>query len=379
MKPVAVTAAEAKKEDLLRNFTVQATVVPSYSTVVNAPATGAVIELPYQDGSVIGAGEVILKTDTTQEINMDLQREQLKQQLTSARQQYERLYGTNGEAQSAFASAESQYRLAQKNYDNGKIMAAEGYLPQIELEALNNIREVAYQQYIQAKANLSEERKTYYQEQIASYERQLDTMEEAFSPGTLVMPYTGILWETYVEKGEYLTQNQQVMKIYEEKSLKLEALVLAEDAAFMESAMEAKVTFPDGSTGTGTITFISRTASKAMSSVGIEESRCRVELEVPELPGLLGAGQQVDVTFSIVKARAVLTVPTTAVIPKGQVSMVYVVRNGKAVMVPVETGQSEGGQVELRSGLLEGDRVIRDPYEAGIHDGSRVTAAEQES
>ena len=71
-------------------------------------------------------GEILLKTDTTSQTTLDIQREQFKQQLSAARQEYDRLYGSNGSAAAALKAAESEYRLAKKNYDNGVVLAQQG-------------------------------------------------------------------------------------------------------------------------------------------------------------------------------------------------------------------------------------------------------------
>lgn len=372
MQPLSVAAEQVVRGNLERSFTVQAEIKPMYSTVLNAPATGSVTELPFQNGMEIEAGEILIRTDPSQEINMDLQQEQIRQQLHAAQQEYDRMYGEHGEAQSALASAESQYLLAQRNYDNGKVLAASGDMAQVDLEVLKNAREVAYQQYVQARENVSENRKGTYREQIASLERQLTALTGVVSPGVVYMPYRGVLWETYVEEGAYLSQNQPVVKVYSIGEMKVAASVLAEDAAFLETGMEAELVFPDGSRTAAEVTFISRTAGKELSSTGIEESRCQVELVSDHLPPRLGAGQEVDVTFGIVKAKQVLTVPSAAIVPKGLGSIVYVVRDGKAVEAAVETGMAEGGRVEIEVGVMEGDVIVEEPYESGVKDGKRV-------
>lgn len=374
MRPLPVQTETAVRGNLERSFTVQSEVRPVNSTVLIAPAAGTVKEILFQAGMEVEAGQLLLKTDASQEINMDLQMEQIRQQRNAARREYERMYGEHGEAQSAFASAESQYLLAQRNYDSGKVLASGGDLAQIELEILKNEREVAYQQYVQARENLSERRKGMYQEQIASLERQLTALAGVVSPGVVSMPYDGVVWETYVQEGAYLTQNQPVAKVYSMGEMKVVASVLTEDAAFLETGMEAELVYPDGSCSSAEVTFISRTAEKALSSTGIEESRCRVELIPEEMPERLGAGQEVAATFGFVKAEQVLTVPAAAIVPKGKERIVYVIRNGKAVEVQVITGMAEGGRVEVVSGISEGDLIVTEPYESGVKDGRRVVA-----
>lgn len=374
LSPVPVETEAVALGNLERTFTVKAELTPARSTVLNASAAGRVTGLPFQAGQEVEAGQVLLSADTSREVGMDLQREQIKQQLDTARRQYDRLYGDGGQAQSALAEAKSGYRLAQKSYDSGKVLADSGDMARAEFDKLKAERDVAYQRYLMAQADMSEEQKAYLRGQIESWERQLSAAEDAVTPGALYMPYKGVLWECYVEEGAYLSQNQPVMKVYPAGEMKLEASVLAEDAALLDAGAQAEAVYPDGERTQVQVTFIARTAAQKLSSTGIEESRRQVELTAGQMPKEAGAGQQADVTFRVVKAGPVLTVSSTAVVPNGRDSEVYVVRAGKAEAAVVETGLSEGGKVEIISGLSEGDQVVTDPYEAGVKDGTRVAA-----
>lgn len=377
MKPAEVDAEKVGYGNLERKFTVQAELMPIHSMILSTPSAGSVSDIPYKPGAQVKAGETLLKTETAQEISLDLQREQLKQQMSKVKQEYDRLYGAGGEAQSAYDAADCAYRLAKKNYEDGRILADSGYLSQTELETARTEMARAYQQYVQAGEVNSENQKNYLNEQIASCKRQLETLEEVVNPASIVMPFDGILWEVYTEKGAYLAQNQAAVKVYRADEMKLAASVLAEDAAGLTVGMEAEAVYPDGVKGRATVAFIARTASKAISSTGLEESRCQVEL-VPKEPDDIalmerfGAGQQADLTFQIIKAENVLTVPVSAVVPDGTDAVVYNVRAGKAKATAVKTGLTENGRTEILEGLTEGDVVISDPYDTGIRDGSRV-------
>lgn len=377
MKPAEADAEIVEYGNLERKFTVQAELTPVHSMILSAPSAGSVSDIPYKPGAQVKAGGTLLKTETAQEINLDLQREQLKQQMSKAKQEYDRLYGAGGEAQSAYDAADSAYRLAKKNYEDGRILADSGYLSQTELETARTEMAQAYQRYVQAGEVNSENQRNYLNEQIASCKRQLETLEEAVNPASIVMPFDGILWEVYTERGAYLAQNQAAVKVYRADEMKLSASVLAEDAAGLTAGMEAGAVYPDGVKGSVTVSFIARTASKEISSTGLEESRCRVELD-PQEPDTMalmerfGAGQQADLTFHIIKAMNVLTVPVSAVVPDGTDAVVYRVRAGKAEAAAVKTGRTEDGRTEILDGLTEGDVVITDPYDSGIGDGSRV-------
>ena len=47
-------------------------------------------------------------------------------------------------------------------------------------------------------------------------------------------------------------------------------------------------------------------------------------------------------------------------------------KNGKAEAVAVKAGRTENGRTEILDGLSEGDKIVSDPYEAGVENGERV-------
>ena len=381
-KPVTAKMEVVRYGNLEKSFTVQAELTPVHSMILSAPAAGSVSDVPFKPGSQVRAGEVLLRTETVLEISTDIQNEQLKQQLSLAKQEYDRLYGTNGEAASSYEAADRSYRLSKKNYEAGKVLADDGYLSRTELEMLELEMVQAHQQYLQAEEINSERQRDYMIEQIASCERQLNTLNEAVGGAEIRMPYDGILWEVYTERGAFLAQNQAAVKIYRDDGMKLSASVLAEDVSGIVPGTVAEAVYPDGTKGQVQVTFVARTASKELSSTGLEESRCQVELEPWEEamqgvePGIFntgfGAGQQADVTFRIIKAKDVLTVPVSAIVPDGKRAIVYRDKNGKAEAVAVKAGRTENGRTEILDGLSEGDKIVSDPYEAGVENGERV-------
>jgi RND family efflux transporter MFP subunit len=69
--------------------------------------------------------------------------------------------------------------------------------------------------------------------------------------------------------------------------------------------------------------------------------------------------------------KLLLTVPDSAVAARNGKNVVYQVRDGRAVEVPVVLGQRIGNQVEITEGLKAGDKVIASADEK-IRPGTRV-------
>lgn len=377
MQPARVVSETVEAGDLKTEFTVQGTLLPKHSELLNSGSNGVVKELPYQSGTFAAQGTVVLRMGYESQADLEIQREQYRQQLASARQTYDRLFGDNGTAGAACETARSDYELAEQNYKNGMVLAAGGSIPQMDLKVLENQRNKAKQALIQAEEENSASNRNYYRQLIASYENQLKTMESSVAPGEIMMPYDGVIWEIYQEEGAYAQANQPMIKVYQPGDMKIRASLLTEDAVQLEPGQAVSCKFPDGTAAEGEIQFISAVAGQTLSTIGMEENRCTVEIKPKSVPEGSGAGHQVDVTFTLTAATEVLTVPSSALVPitdgaSGAGTGVYVIESGKAALKAIETGKKSGGRVEVTEGLAAGDVVITDPYEDGVKDGSRV-------
>lgn len=375
LRPISVKAENAVRRNLENSLTVQATVLPVTDAVLNSLTAGQVASLPYQVGSTVRAGEILMRAGAASQADLELQREQYRQQLSAARQQYDRLFGERGTEKSKLDTAKSEFSLADKNYANAKTLFDEGgYISQSELDTIKTQWDLAYQTLLQAKEDNSESTKEYYESQITSNEKQLKTLENTVTPGEIVMPYDGVVWELYTSVGSFVAPNQPVARIYAPDNMKIEASLLSKDALLIKPEQMATVKYADGTKEEAKVTFISRVATKKLSTIGMEENRCSVELSPASLPEYAGAGQQADVTFTIIAAEQVLTVPSTAIVSGAEGNQIYVINGKKAEIQRVETGKKSGGRVEIISGLSEGDTVIADPYNAKVKQGSRVEA-----
>lgn len=70
-------------------------------------------------------------------------------------------------------------------------------------------------------------------------------------------------------------------------------------------------------------------------------------------------------------SKQFLVVPSTSIVNRDGQKVVFMVRDDKAVQVPVATGQDFGAYVEIKSGLTKSDRII-DQIDDKIKDGTKV-------
>lgn len=95
-----------------------------------------------------------------------------------------------------------------------------------------------------------------------------------------------------------------------------------------------------------------------MAPAGDAGSRTfRMKLALPEGAAAMRSGRFGRVAVPVGKVKR-LVVPETAVVKRGQMEVVMVVREGRAVLRLVTTGRVAGGRVEVLSGLEAGERVV---------------------
>ncbi len=106
-----------------------------------------------------------------------------------------------------------------------------------------------------------------------------------------------------------------------------------------------------------------------VSALGIEEQRVNVVIDItaPRREWQrLGHGYRVEPRIVLWESTDVLRVPLSALFRQGEQWAVFVARDGRAELRPVEIGQGNGLEAELRAGLEKGERVV-------LHPGDRVS------
>jgi multidrug efflux pump subunit AcrA (membrane-fusion protein) len=98
-----------------------------------------------------------------------------------------------------------------------------------------------------------------------------------------------------------------------------------------------------------------------VSALGIEEQRVNVIVDFVDPPGILGDGYRVEARFVIWEGEGVLKIPASALFRHGDGWSLFVAEDGRARRRTVEVGHRGDFEVEIRSGVSEGESVILHP------------------
>jgi len=166
-------------------------------------------------------------------------------------------------------------------------------------------------------------------------------------------PISGIIDSVPVEIGEYVQVGGQVAKIVEVDRVKVVVDGPEKDVGLLKLGAEGEILTDSAGTGScrGTITYISALADERTRT-------SRIELTVDNPDHLIRTGQIVRAHLTRRLLTDVIMIPLEAVIPLENGAEVYVVEDGLAQPRHVELGLFKGYDVQVVSGLQQGDRLI---------------------
>jgi len=303
-------------------------------STLSAQASGRIASLSVKAGDRVRAGQVLATIDD---------------RMTQA--------GVS-QAQAQVAQADAQLVNARANYERTRDLVAQGFVSKSALDT-------AQAQYKAAQAGASGAVAGQTQSQVAQGHTRLTA------------PYDGWVLSTHAEAGDLAMPGTPVLTVYAPQPIRAVVHVPASRQTLVAKALAVEVKLPDGRW----VAPMTRTSLPAADPVS-QTVEWRLDLAAADAAGLV-PGQQVQVRFVASQAQR-LTVPAQAVFRRGELTAVYVAREGEAtpgagafVLRAVRLGASHGtAGHEVLSGLSGNERVALDPVRAGLN-GARVGATVQ--
>lgn len=388
-KSVDVRLAEVQPGRLIEIVSAPGEIEPRTSINISAKVSARVIDLPFEEGQEVTAGDpntasVIARLDSkdlesrlrssearykaqmaqieVQEAQLAGERARLKASQATLRmqqQEFDRqqeLFKTKDISLSAFDQARQQYELAEANYESAK--------HGIKAQELN--LQVALHNLEAQKAQIEEAR-------------------ENIEYTVIRAPMSGIITRINSEVGETVTGTIQnagtvIMTIADLSEMLLVAQIDEADIGNLEVGQEATIRVQAywDREFKGIVEQIALTNDRSQAGAKYYRTEIRIEGDVSDL----FCGLTADVDINTKKHQEVLVIPSQAVmsrrvddIPleirednsnidmnKTDALVVYRMIEGKSVITPVSIGASDMTHIVIQSGLDKGDQVIIGPY-----------------
>jgi membrane fusion protein (multidrug efflux system) len=308
---VSVKVAQVKTESISLDFVANGNFAPTQELTFSAEKSGKVIKVLVDEGDYVNVGQtlVIVRSDV---INVNAQT-----------------------AKAAYDNAKNDYARYENAYQTGGVTKQQ--LDQAKLQLTN-----AQANLTQANINVG------------------DTKVKA--------PIKGFINKRLIEPGTILAgmPPTAMFEIVDVSKLKLKVSVNESQVAGLKIGNTVPVTssvFPD-KVATGKIIFI---APKADESLNFP-----IEIEIANnANNAIKAGMYGTATFGTKQKQELKVVPRNAFVGSVSSNEVFVVENGIAKLKKVTAGRILGDQVEVISGLSDGENVII-TGQINLQDGNAV-------
>jgi RND family efflux transporter MFP subunit len=200
--------------------------------------------------------------------------------------------------------------------------------------------------------------------------------EVGLSYAVLTAPFDGLVSSRTVDPGSLAMPGMELLDIESGSGYRLEVQVDESRRNLLAVGDEAEV----GIDARGQTPSWTRTTIAEIARVDARQHRFLVKLDLPPVPGLHSGTFGRARLFGAV--RRTIVAPASSLMRRGQLWFAFAIDTEEiARLRTVTPGEMRADRVEILSGLMSGDRVVRDPSR-GLQDGMRVrptatTAARQ--
>src|SRR4030095_203639 len=371
---VEVTTAAAIMRDVPGFFEATGSLAGDQQTDVAPQTSGKVVALGVDIGSQVRRGQMLVRLDDSElKLRVEQAIAQVDQAKAGLRQAEEKIGLRPGQAFDPnkvpdVAAARATAELAEKELQRAEKLIESGDVSRSYYDERRARRDQLKEQY---EAALAQARQNYAgvavaKTNVANAEAALALALRSLSYSVIPAPIDGYVAERTADLGEYVSPQQKVATIVRINPVRMRIDIPEQAIREVQVGQSVSVTtsaWPDKN-------FSGRIARIAPN--GSANSRTlTVEAEIENSGGVLKPGQFATVRILQPRPTPTLLVPNRAVISEAGVSRVFVIKDGHAEQRVVQTGQTEGDLIQIKTGVTNGEQVATSNLEK-LTDGMAV-------
>ena len=320
--PQSVMVSKAAFGSVERYINTIGTLVPCDSVDIKSEVNARVDQIHFSDGSIVKKGDLLIQFDESL-------------------------------AQAEVREAEARYRKAK-----------------IEYELLNKLADRG------AAAKIKKEQAYSDMQTISA---QLNSAKVKLEKHKILAPFGGMIGIKHISVGQFIQSGMDLVKLVDNHPLKVDFTVAEVDIDKIYVSQEINVYVG----GDAFQSYSAKISAIEPESDKVSHSfRVRAILDVPEEIAMnsqtLKPGRFVKVRITVNDGEQGIIVPESAIEKSGNESVVYIVSDGMAIRRLVTPGMRKDGDVEIITGVNEGDLVIIKGKE-GVSDGRAVKIRDEYS
>lgn len=331
--------------------------------IITAPVSGRVERLALDVGDSVSAGMVVVRIAPAP---LDPRtKQQAEAALAAARDLEQVSEAAVGEARTALEQAQADRRRAEALLPGGGVAPADVERLQLTERARARVLDAADARVRAARHDVEAARAALQAAGAEGGGRML----------ALRCPVGGRVL-AIAERSERTVQaGEPLLEVGDPASLEVVVDLLSSDAVKVAPGQRMLLSGWGGdSVLEGRVRRVEPAAFTKVSALGVEEQRVNVIGDLDAPPPGLGDGYRLDVRLVLWEGAEVRKVPASALFRRGDQWALFVVASGRAVERAVTIGHESESETEIRSGVAEGEVVIRHPTDR-VRDGVRVRPA----
>ncbi|WP_394871087.1 efflux RND transporter periplasmic adaptor subunit [Clostridium butyricum] len=348
---LSVEVYKAELKDRMSGDTYKSTLEAYEQGIISSKISAKVTKVLVENGQYVNEGDTIAVLDD-QDIQNSIktataQLEVNEKQVDSAEQQL-------NSTQTSLEKLKINVDDAQRNYDREKTLFDAGAVSQAELDASEKALNTSKADYNSGQANI-EISKASIESAKASVEAQkvnIEKLQNDLNNVIIKAPISGVISEKNVNVGQIINQGAVLAKINDISYVFATIQVPQEKINDMKVGKLAEVTLEDNNTvHNGTLDSVDLSGDSTLRVFN-----CKIKIENNDKELL--PGEYAKVNFSDTENNKVITIPVSSLGGSEGDYYVFMNDNGVASKVAVDIGNADENNVEITSGVKEGDEII---------------------
>ena len=360
-------AATVKRSSLTETEIIVGTLTSGDIRPVSSPTDVTVQEVLVQPGENVQVGQLLIRLSSpTLEAARIKARDALLDAQAIQSSTVRNAQNDLNDAQLARKSANLSLLAVQKSLRGMRLIYAVGGISHSELESAQlKVQDSQYAILVadnklrSAQAALADSQGSG-ERRIKAASEDLTQAEEALQQLKMHAAIAGRVLNLTAQAGVHSQAGSALLSVANLKTVTVQMQLGEAQAGRIKEGQSARITV-GSQRYTGKII---RVASTAISNGAQSAPTVQAEVAFTQLPVNFRLGSSAAVEVRVADHADVLTLPRAAFLSTGNETLAYVLKDGRAIRREAIFGAQNDTQVEVRSGLAVGERVITSSYEA---------------
>lgn len=380
---ISVQTEKAERRDITQKVSATGKIEPEFKVIITPEVTGEIVALPVKEGDKVKKGDLLIKINAKQYL---ADKESAEATLLASK--------------SSLAMRKAELDRITLEYERIKELHKKGLASDSEIETSKSNFESIKASYDGASAD------------VLRTEAALKRAVEQLYKTSIYSPMDGTVNALNVELGERVlgsgfSQGTNIMTISDLNNMEASVEVDENDVVLISIGDTARIkvdAFGD-KVFRGVVSEIGNSAISTGLGTQDQVVNFNVKLKLIDLDKGLRPGMSCNADIETETIKNVITVPIQSVTARGNEmmkkedgeesgnapakkengsnkpkEMVFIVKDGKAKSVEIETGISDDNYIHIKKGLSGGEQVVSGSYKAisrDLNDGSTVRVEEK--